>query len=144
MRYLAWIAGFLLLLPGSRDATAVESPFVGAKRCKLCHRAIYESWEASVHRAATESLPPAKRAPACLRCHATGPPALPGVQCEACHGAGGNYWPAEIMMDTEKAQRAGLVKPSESVCRRCHATALPGHAASFAMPEGPERERAIH
>lgn len=129
------------------------SSFVGAQSCKLCHRPIYASWSETPHAHATERLSPAERTPECLRCHATGSlaeasakasPALAGIQCEDCHGAGSNYWPAQIMMDRDKASAAGLITPGEEVCRTCHGKGIPGHRSDFTMPERDDRARAIH
>ena len=121
-----------------------EADFIGADRCQLCHRAIYTRWKETPHSRATETLDIEIQTRSCSRCHATGPAALPGVQCEACHGAGGNYWPAEIMIDSGKARQAGLVQPDENTCRRCHASGLPGHADRFEMPGRADLPRSVH
>ncbi|MGH9462771.1 MAG: multiheme c-type cytochrome [Vicinamibacteria bacterium] len=121
-----------------------EVPFIGAERCQLCHRSIDALWKATPHGRATASLDEETETPSCLPCHTTGPANLPGVQCEACHGAGGNYWPAEIMIDAGKAREAGLVTPNEATCRRCHGSGLPGHADRFEMPQDADRRRTIH
>lgn len=79
--------------------------------------------------------PPAE-SPECLRCHVTGydvekkaPPSAikleDGMQCESCHG------PASLhLVDGKKLKTAkdksgidvfkNIVKPDESVCRKCH------------------------
>ena len=67
----------------------------------------------------------------CLGCHATAANAEEwekedtfrledGVQCELCHGPGSEYMAAEVMMDREKAMRAGLRMPNEQLCMVCH------------------------
>lgn len=147
MRVLLWLVFLYGVLAGARESvlSANGKPaVVGAERCKLCHRAIYLSWEASAHRQASERLRPEERTPDCLRCHATGTKALAGVQCEACHGAGEYYWPAEVMMDPVKAREAGLVDPTETVCRTCHGSGLPRHAPGFSMPRGEAFTRSVH
>ncbi len=111
-----------------------ETAFVGAERCKLCHRSTYVSWRATAHARATDSLGVESPSPSCLRCHTTGPAVFPGVQCESCHGAGGNYWLAEIMIDPDKVREAGLVDPTERTCRNCHGSGLPDHSPTFEMP----------
>jgi hypothetical protein len=123
---------------------AGEVPFVGAERCQLCHRSTYERWKATPHSRATASLDVDNETPSCLPCHTTGPTHLPGVQCEACHGAGGNYWPAEIMIDAAKRREAGLATPDEATCRRCHGSGLPGHTAHFEMPSGAHLRATVH
>jgi hypothetical protein len=112
---------------------------IGAEKCKLCHRQIYESWTATPHAAAASGLEER-----CLPCHATGEKSLPGVQCEACHGPGSDYSQPEVMIDPEKASMAGLVRPSIVVCERCHANDEPGHRGELAMPEPGEWARTIH
>jgi len=145
MGLLLWL---LLLIVGATESVPVSGNgkprVIGAERCKLCHRPITLSWETTAHRRATERLHPEERTPECLRCHSTGAGALSGVQCEACHGAGEFYWPAEVMMDVVKAREAGLVDPSEAVCRTCHGSGLPGHAREFTMPKGDVFTRSVH
>ncbi len=144
MRYFAVVL-VSLLLPVPSEAGRAEKPeFVGMDRCKLCHRAIVQSWSKTAHRRASDTLGPTERSARCLECHSTGSGAFPGVQCEACHGAGGNYWPAEVMLDPEKAREAGLIEPKESVCRSCHGSGLPNHPSRFSMPEEAKKTEAIH
>ncbi len=121
-----------------------ETAYIGAEKCKLCHRSTFESWAGTAHRGATKQLTVADRELDCVRCHTTGPSGLPGVQCESCHGAGASYWPAEVMMDPVKARDAGLISPSESTCRNCHGSGLPNHSSSFSMPNEAEWSRVVH
>jgi hypothetical protein len=104
--------------------------FVGASKCKMCHKKAeageqFTKWEASAHAKAFEVLGSeeantiseklgfgkAQEAPECLRCHVTGHGAAAellgpkyakeeGVGCESCHGAGGDYY--------KKATMAGI------------------------------------
>ena len=75
----------------------------------------------------------------CLRCHTTGAGRAEeafaegfdhrrGVQCEACHGPGSDYATEAVMMDEVASLEAGLIKPAESVCLKCHAGA---HGKTF-------------
>jgi hypothetical protein len=64
----------------------------------MCHRVQHESWAASAH-------------------------AAKGLDCEGCHGAGGDYWPAAVMRDRERAVAAGLVPQTVASCKKCHADA---------------------
>lgn len=114
---------------------------MGAERCRLCHRAVYERWERTSH-ARTRAGGTAGET--CLVCHTTGGERLLGVQCEACHGADGNYWPAEIMIDPDKAAMAGLRRPTEELCLRCHDNEEPGHATGFEMPAPDEWVSSVH
>ena len=71
---------------------------VGGAKCKMCHRVQHQSWAASPH-------------------------AGKGIDCEACHGNGGDYWPAAVMRDREKALAAGMLLPGLASCKACHAKA---------------------
>jgi hypothetical protein len=127
--FVLWTAGSLL--------GAVN---VGAERCKLCHRAVFESWQATPHGKAA----PSDFEGRCLACHATGPEKLPAVQCEACHGPGSDYSPPEVMIDPEKAAMAGLVRPTLVTCERCHENDEPRHKGSLVMPGRNEWSRFLH
>jgi nitrate/TMAO reductase-like tetraheme cytochrome c subunit len=103
-------------------ATAGDADYIGAKKCKLCHKTEYASWEQTPHAKAFDNLKPEEQGKAeCLKCHATGGTAdLPGVQCEACHGPGSEYKSMKIMKDQEAAIAAGLILPDEALCVSCH------------------------
>lgn len=103
----------------------VKHEFVGAKKCKICHKDVYTSWETTSHAKAWDSLKPEEQAKAeCAGCHSTGTTAeaelLTGVQCEACHGAGSDYKKKSIMEDQAKAMAAGLILPDSTLCMTCH------------------------
>jgi len=119
-----------------------EPSYIGALRCRLCHRDVYQSWKRTPHARASEPVPEGEDR--CLVCHATSGWEVPEVQCEACHGAGGDYWPGEVMMDPEKAKAAGLKRPDEALCRRCHTNAEPGHRNDFTMPAPEKLEELVH
>ena len=131
----------MILLVLWTAGTLVGASNVGAERCKLCHRSVYLSWAATPHGRA-EAPPGADDR--CLRCHATEGRKFPAVQCEACHGPGSDYSAPEVMIDPEKAEMAGLVRPSIVVCERCHENDEPGHRGRFSMPERSEWTRWIH
>jgi hypothetical protein len=139
---------FVLLVCILVSALSVrESPgpdYVGAERCRRCHRGVHDTWSRTAHERATERIGVESPDRGCLDCHATGPASLRGVQCEACHGPGSRYARPQVMLDPEKAKEAGLIEPTESVCRTCHGSGLPGHASSFTMPGEADRRHAIH
>jgi hypothetical protein len=116
--------------------TAKEAhAFVGAEKCKMCHKAQFESWSKTPHAKAFDALKPEEQKKAeCTVCHITGATAekveLNGVQCEACHGAGADYkkptimsaskWKADSTAQRKLMVEAGLILPTEKDCMRCH------------------------
>jgi len=96
--------------------------YVGAGKCKMCHKIEYESWEASQHARAFESLKGDEQSNAeCLKCHAVaGNAEMPGVQCESCHGPGSEFKSMKVMKDHDAAVAAGLLLPDEAACKGCH------------------------
>ena len=116
----------------------VKHEFVGAKKCKICHKksGVYESWEATPHATAWENLPEADQKKQELRkYYTTGTTAdgelLTGVQCEACHGPGADYKKKSIMEDREKAIEAGLIIPTKETCMTCHNEKAPAKLAAL-------------
>jgi DnaJ-class molecular chaperone len=122
MRHKAVAAVAIVLLFLAVSLYAQEKTYVGADKCKLCHKIEYTSWAATKHAKAFDSLKPEDRAKKeCVECHVTGGKAeMPGVQCEACHGPGSQYKTISIMKDKQKAIAAGLVIPTEKNCVQCH------------------------
>lgn len=113
-----------LVLSGACTA-ALAADYIGAAKCKICHKLEYASWEGLDHAKAFENLKPEEQTKAeCLRCHATGGKAeLPGVQCEACHGPGSEYKSVTVMKARPAAVAAGLQMPGEAACKACHENA---------------------
>ena len=120
---------------GEAKAEKAAHDYVGAAKCKMCHKAEFTAWSETGHAKAFDVLSDEeKKNPACISCHTTGTDAegvlIEGVQCEACHGAGADYKSAKIMNkkkweadpDAHKkmAMDAGLVYPVEADCVRCH------------------------
>ncbi len=103
----------------------LSGPWLGAASCIECHESFFESWAATRHAKAFESLEKVGKSkdPECIACHTTGygkeggfknktaTPGLTGVQCEVCHGPG-------------KDHARGFSAPSgpvnETVCLKCH------------------------
>lgn len=114
-----------------------EPTYIGASKCKLCHKVSYESWSSLKHAKAFEVLKPDEQSnPQCLECHATGGTAeFPGVQCEACHGPGSEYKSMKIMKDHEASLAAGLVVPDKQVCEGCHVGDAPHEMPEFNYEE---------
>lgn len=137
-----WCLGSFYAGASAFAPATTPASYVGDEQCKLCHRAIYESWTATPH-ARVADLPDPPGEARCVACHETPPGGPARVGCEACHGPGADYWPAEVMIDPEKAAMAGLVRPDEATCRRCHDNEEPNHR-DFVMPTPSEWRRTIH
>jgi len=101
-----------------------QHSYVGAEKCKMCHKVQYDSWLTTKHAKATETAKAStkwKFEASCLSCHATNKDErLAGVQCEACHGPGSDYKAMSIMKDRAKAIAAGLIIPTQATCDSCH------------------------
>jgi hypothetical protein len=100
----------------------VAADYIGAAKCKMCHKVEFTSWSEMAHAKAFDVLKPEEQGNAeCLKCHATGGSAeMPGVQCEACHGPGSEYKSMKVMKDPAASKAAGLITPDEAKCRSCH------------------------
>jgi len=110
--------------------------YVGAKKCKICHKAQFEAWSKTGHAEAFSKLSAEEqKKPECVKCHITGKMAdgtvIENVECEACHGPGSDYkspkimskknWEADPEGQLKLAQEAGLnMPPTEKDCTRCH------------------------
>ena len=98
--------------------------YIGADKCKMCHKIQHTSWLETKHAKATATAKAStewKFEAACLTCHATNKDeALAGVQCEACHGAGSDYKSIQVMKDRAKAVAAGMIIPTQDTCNGCH------------------------
>jgi RecJ-like exonuclease len=98
--------------------------YVGAKKCKICHKTEYDSWLTTKHAQAWGALTAKEQKTDCATCHSTGTTAkgelLEGVQCEACHGPGNDYRKTKIMKDIKLAMENGLIMPTAETCEKCH------------------------
>ena len=130
----------------SVGAQAADHEYVGADKCKMCHKVEYTSWETTVHAKATDAAKASKErtfGPECLKCHATNASEdFPGVQCEACHGAGGDYKKMSIMKDLEAAKANGLIIPTQATCDGCHTGE--DHAKKVSLADNKSNKAAIH
>jgi hypothetical protein len=134
-----------------------EFTYVGAGKCKICHRSEKQGrqfpiWEESKHSKSFAALnspdAPAKaqemgvenpaESPVCLKCHA---PLFEkaaefkeeGVTCEICHGPGSAYKRLSIMKSREEAVKNGLIiydtpEARKKWCLTCHENA---HGQTF-------------
>ena len=130
-----------------------EFTYVGAAKCKICHKTVkqgkqYPIWEESTHSksfaalSSEQAIQAAKEAgmvkmpaesPKCLPCHAplfekAGELKEEGVACETCHGPGSAYKKLSIMKDQEEAVKNGLIVYNSpdairKQCLSCHENA---------------------
>ena len=129
--------------------------FVGAKKCKTCHKQQFTAWSKTGHAKAFDLLTDEeKKNPECVGCHITGTTKkgvlLEGIQCEACHGGGKDYksmkimskkkWKADPEAHRQKAIDAGLVYPTEETCLRCHNKKSP----NFKKFDFEKRKKLVH
>lgn len=138
--------GLAFIAMAAFNATAGDHAYVGAEKCKMCHKVQYGSWLETTHAKATDaakgSTDPAFEA-ACLGCHATNSDEnLAGVQCEACHGAGADFKKMSIMKDQEAAVANGLVIPTQATCDTCHKDN--GHSKVVVIGDNITNKAAIH
>ncbi len=125
---------------------AGDHAYVGAEKCKMCHKVQYNTWIETTHAKSTDaakaSTDPAFDA-ACLSCHATNADeSLPGVQCEACHGPGADFKKMSIMKDREAAVANGLIIPSQETCDNCHKD--DGHSKAVVYADHLDNPAAMH
>ena len=124
-----------------------EFTYVGAAKCKICHKTEkqgkqYSIWEESKHSQSFTALtsdevesqvPDAPENPQCLKCHA---PLFEkaadfkeeGITCEFCHGPGSAYKKLSIMKNREGAIKNGLIvyespEALKKQCLKCHENA---------------------
>ena len=114
-----------ILAVASAVALTGEATYIGAAKCKMCHKVEFASWSEMKHAKAFDLLSAEEQGKAeCLKCHATGNSVdMPGVQCEACHGPGSEYKSMKVMKDHDASLAAGLVIPDETLCKSCHENA---------------------
>ncbi len=121
MKPMRWVLLGLIVMVAFGMSVA-GNDYIGAAKCKMCHKVQFTSWEATGHAKAFDQLKGDEAAnPDCLKCHATNASAeLPGVQCESCHGAGSAYKKMTVMKDHDAAVAAGLLIPTVDTCKSCH------------------------
>ncbi len=129
-----------------------EFTYVGAAKCKICHRSEKQGqqftiWEESTHSksisALSSSEAPARaqemgvdnpaESPECLKCHAPLHEKAPelkeeGVTCEVCHGPGSDYKKLSVMKSREESVKNGLIvydspEAIKKQCLSCHENA---------------------
>ncbi|MFQ5498961.1 MAG: multiheme c-type cytochrome [Candidatus Zixiibacteriota bacterium] len=136
------VAAFVLSFGLVSAEEKVSHDYVGAKKCKTCHKKYFKAWSKTGHAKAYDLLSDEeKKNEECVGCHITGTTAkgvlLEGVQCERCHGPASDYKSMKIMSkkkwkaDPEKykklAVEAGLLYPTEETCVECHNKKSPNY-----------------
>lgn len=147
MRKLSLMLLVMVIVAMAGVVQAQDHAYVGASKCKMCHKVQYASWEQSSHAKALDSAKastdPAYDAAKCAGCHATNnDEALAGVQCEACHGPGADFKKMSIMKDPEKAAANGLIVPTQETCNGCHKD--DGHSKTVDLATELSNKAAIH
>ena len=132
---LILLLAFTMVAMMAMFANAADAVYVGAKKCKGCHKTQHASWGETAHANAFGLLSAEEQKdPKCVGCHTTGTDktgaVLEGIQCEACHGAGSGYKSAKIMSkkkwkadpegQLKLAVEAGLLTPTVETCKKCH------------------------
>lgn len=114
-----------------------QTPYAGESECKTCHRAAYDTWNASRHAQAFLALEEVNKSfdPYCIECHTVGfkeaggfidievTGQLSNVQCESCHGAARDH---VASAGAKPVGKAGLSGPQ--MCAQCHTQP---HSPSF-------------
>lgn len=140
------IIGFGVIVLVGFSLQAQDHAYVGAAKCKMCHKQQFASWEATLHAKTTDVAKASTERTfeaSCLQCHATNSDEnLAGVQCEACHGPGADYKKMSIMKDVEKAKANGLVIPSQATCDGCHTG--DDHSSAKVFADEINNKEAIH
>jgi len=145
-RTIFGIVGLAALLAIGANAFAQDHAYVGADKCKMCHKVQYASWQETTHAKATADAKASTERTfeaACLKCHATNSDeAMEGVQCEACHGAGADFRKMSVMKDKEMAIANGLIIPTQATCDGCHTG--DDHAKKVVLADQKDNKAAIH
>ncbi|MCK4461690.1 MAG: hypothetical protein KAW46_07780 [candidate division Zixibacteria bacterium] len=117
------------------DKKEATHEYVGAKKCKICHKDVHAAWSETGHATAFSKLSAEEqKKPECVKCHTTGKlvdgTVIENVECEACHGPGKDFkspkimnkkkWSADPEKQKKMALEAGLIIPDEKDCVRCH------------------------
>jgi hypothetical protein len=141
-----WIAMTLVAVAFASGAQAQEHEYVGAAKCKMCHKVQFASWEQTTHAKATDDAKASTErefSADCLKCHATNASEeMPGVQCEACHGPGNDYKKMSIMKDRDASIANGLIIPTQETCDGCHTGE--DHSKKVVFEDNVENRAAIH
>jgi hypothetical protein len=108
--------------------------YVGLQKCEMCHEEAVQSWQATVHANAYETLEKMNKQfdLSCVGCHVTGyrkpggsevveNEGLRDVQCEVCHGPGSIH--------AKKGSKDSIKRDvAAEVCLECH---TPEHSDTF-------------
>jgi hypothetical protein len=114
-----------------RDLGSKDERYLGERSCRSCHQQIWDTYAASPHKNAYNSLRTKNMEfePECLVCHTTGYRYANGfensgsighlanVECEACHGYG-----------TLHSRDGSWLKRARESCNECHDLSNSPHA----------------
>ncbi len=146
LKKLVYLIGILFIIVPLMLFTQ-EFTYVGAAKCKMCHKSEKQGqqfplWEARKHSKSFVALTSdedkalaadAPENPECLKCHSPLAQKAPelkeeGVSCEVCHGPGSAYKKMSIMKDHAEAVKNGMTEygspdASKAQCLSCHENA---------------------
>jgi hypothetical protein len=141
-----YLIGILLIISPFMLFTQ-DVTYVGAAKCKMCHKSEKQGqqfplWEARKHSKSYAALSTdeakalaadAPDNPECLKCHSPLAQKAPelkeeGVTCEVCHGPGSAYKKMSIMKDHSEAVKNGMTEYGspdaiKAQCLSCHENA---------------------
>lgn len=147
MKKILLAALFLTVLILTASLLSQEFTYVGAGKCKICHKTEkqgrqYPIWEEAKHSKSFQALtseeaqaevPDAPENPKCLKCHSPLHEKAPelkeeGITCEVCHGPGSAYKKLKIMKSREESAKNGLIlydtpEKKKALCLTCHENA---------------------
>lgn len=140
------VLGLAAIVMVGLNAQAQDHTYIGADKCKMCHKQQFASWEQTTHAKATEQAKASTDRTfeaSCLSCHATNADeSMSGVQCESCHGPGSDYKKMSIMKDREAAVANGLMIPTQATCDKCHTG--DDHAKKVVLADNLTNTAALH
>lgn len=147
MKKLLVTAIVVIILTFIASLFSQEFTYVGANKCKTCHKTEKQGKQFSIWEEGKQSksfialtseetkakVPDAPDNPECLKCHSPIYEKAPelkeeGITCEVCHGPGSAYKKLSIMKSREESIKNGLIvyetaEKIKELCLSCHENA---------------------
>jgi len=115
-----WVFGLAAIVLVVGIAQAEDHAYVGAAKCKMCHKVQFASWQESTHAKATDVAKGSTERAFEASC----------------------FKKMSIMKDREKAVANGLNIPTQDTCNKCHTGE--DHAKNVVMADNLTNKAAIH